>query len=76
MPLDSTFGAGLLLSCVVAVLVSRFATKRSRYPLPPGPQGLPFLGNALQMPTSHEWLTFAAWGKAFGQSHFELAACN
>ncbi|KAF9456686.1 cytochrome P450 [Collybia nuda] len=66
MSLDLTFGAGLLLSCAIAILASKFATKRSRYPLPPGPYGLPLLGNALQMPTSHEWLTFAAWGKAFG----------
>lgn len=70
MPLDLTLGTGLLLSCVVVVLVSKFAIKRSRYPLPPGPKGLPLLGNALQMPTSHEWLTFATWGKVFGQLGF------
>ncbi|KAJ3821601.1 cytochrome P450 [Lentinula raphanica] len=34
--------------------------------LPPGPKGLPLVGNILDMPTEKEWETFAQWGDAFG----------
>ncbi|KAF8639642.1 hypothetical protein AX17_000907 [Amanita inopinata Kibby_2008] len=35
-------------------------------PLPPGPKGLPLIGNALDMPFEREWLTFAKWGDIWG----------
>ncbi|KAJ3755986.1 cytochrome P450 [Lentinula raphanica] len=35
---------------------------RSRPPLPPGPTGLPLIGNVMDMPSESEWLTFAEWG--------------
>jgi len=35
-------------------------------PLPPGPRKLPLVGNLLDMPSSQEWLTFADWGKKWG----------
>ncbi|KIJ26413.1 hypothetical protein M422DRAFT_784422 [Sphaerobolus stellatus SS14] len=33
---------------------------------PPGPKPWPIIGNLLQMPKSHEWLTFAACGIEYG----------
>ncbi|KAK0234231.1 cytochrome P450 [Armillaria fumosa] len=41
-------------------------TRRSTAPLPPGPRGLPFIGNLLDMPSEKEWLTFAKWGEKYG----------
>lgn len=35
-------------------------------PLPPGPKGLPVIGNLLQMPTDKDWLTYAEWGRQYG----------
>jgi cytochrome P450 len=35
-------------------------------PYPPGPKGLPLLGNALEFPSSREWETFAKWGQQYG----------
>jgi hypothetical protein len=63
---------GLIWLDVVAavfsvILVKKFFTKRSGA-LPPGPSKLPILENLLDMPTSHEWLTFAEWGKKWGMA--------
>ncbi|KZS88921.1 cytochrome P450 [Sistotremastrum niveocremeum HHB9708] len=35
-------------------------------PLPPGPKPVPLLGNALDLPKTQEWLTYARWGKQYG----------
>ncbi|KAJ3569349.1 hypothetical protein NP233_g5109 [Leucocoprinus birnbaumii] len=40
--------------------------ERSSLSLPPGPAGLPLVGNILDMPCSKEWLTFARWGEEYG----------
>ncbi|GLB39728.1 putative cytochrome p450 [Lyophyllum shimeji] len=34
--------------------------------LPPGPKGLPLIGNVLDMPSEQQWLTFAKWGEQWG----------
>ena len=39
---------------------------RKPAPLPPGPRGLPLIGNVLDMPSEKEWLTFAEWGEEWG----------
>ncbi|KAK0501164.1 cytochrome P450 [Armillaria luteobubalina] len=39
---------------------------RSTSPFPPGPRGLPLIGNLLDMPSQKEWLTFTKWGEKYG----------
>ncbi|KAF7776140.1 hypothetical protein Agabi119p4_4533 [Agaricus bisporus var. burnettii] len=40
--------------------------KRSSLSLPPGPPGLPLIGNILDMPIEKEWLAFSQWGEKYG----------
>ena len=62
--------AALIFLDIVAIvfgliLVKKILTKSSSA-LPPGPSKLPILENLLDMPTTHEWVTFAEWGKKWG----------
>ena len=36
--------------------------------LPPGPRGLPLIGNELQIPRDKQWLCFDKWRKQYGNS--------
>lgn len=44
-------------------------TKNNSTPahLPPGPKGLPLLGNVHQLPVAYQEKAFAEWGKKYGE---------
>ncbi|KAK0194733.1 cytochrome P450 [Armillaria mellea] len=45
---------------------SQYNSKSRGLPLPPGPPGLPFLRNLLDIPTHKPWIKFTEWKKQFG----------
>ncbi|KAF5345377.1 hypothetical protein D9757_013390 [Collybiopsis confluens] len=57
-------GVLALLGCFF--LYKIFFSQERSYPLPPGPRGWPIIGNALDMPRTHAWRTFAEWGASWG----------
>ena len=60
----SVLSVGLAVG-VSTVLVVRYLRSPWRK-LPPGPSGVPILGNALQM-VGDQWLQFSAWRKEYGK---------
>lgn len=54
-----TIGFVLILTWTV-----RLWAKRKR--LPPGPRGLPLIGNIFQMPSEKEWLYYTSLGHVYG----------
>ncbi|KAG1745658.1 cytochrome P450 [Suillus lakei] len=63
----------LCLAGVGAYLVKQVVTKKNPAPYPPGPRGWPLVGNVSDMPHIKPWLTFAEWGKKYGDiSHIEV----
>ncbi|KAG2077744.1 cytochrome P450 [Suillus decipiens] len=65
-------GLDLCLACIGLYLLKQvFNRKNSAYP--PGPPGLPLIGNILDMPHIKPWLIFTEWGKKYGHiSHIEI----
>lgn len=55
-----------VVSFCAVVLLYTFRRRRHALPYPPGPKGLPIIGNALDIPSKNPCLTYWQWGKKYG----------
>lgn len=58
------------------LILRRLFCSRRPASLPPGPMGLPLVGNVFDMPSEKEWLTFAQWGETWGQYEISYLCCR
>ncbi|KAG2139863.1 cytochrome P450 [Suillus bovinus] len=56
----------LCLASAAAYMVKQLFGKKNPAPYPPGPPGWPLVGNIADIPHNKAWLTFAKWGKKYG----------
>jgi len=66
---------------VAFALLSLAIWKRTRFlrlPYPPGPPGLPFIGNLRDIPPTKEWLAYSEWSRKYKSDviHLELAGTH
>lgn len=67
MFLDTSVLVWIAVSTVAFLILRQAFKSRSPQSLPPGPSRWPIIGNALQIPNEHTWLTFTKWAKTFGE---------
>lgn len=62
-----TLVSGILAGCAILFTVRYLQSPWRK--LPPGPKGIPLLGNVLEM-RSKQWLNFMKWKQEFGPNFF------
>lgn len=67
MPMPSLSLVTTLFGFLIAIILHVRRKQKTTCSLPPGPIGLPMIGNPLDIPKSREWVTYEKWGKEFGK---------
>ncbi|KAJ7780309.1 cytochrome P450 [Mycena maculata] len=76
-PTSKTLGPLVLLGIILIAGVRRSYKYAYKGKLPPGPPGLPVVGNLLQIPKDRAWLVFTEWRKKYGDIFYlNLAGQN
>ena len=66
----SSFDPQVAALLIAVILVAVVSLNRARRTLPPGPKGLPILGNIFDVPKEFEWLAYTRWSREFRTSLF------
>ena len=61
------FAFAALTLFVLAALLYKRLTSNQAAPYPPGPKGLPLIGNVLDIPPEYQWIKFGEWKKKYGE---------
>lgn len=74
MPFSLATVAYATVSLVFLRLLYLWAGGRARHRFPPGPRGLPIIGNIRDIPPMPTWVEYRKWTDTYGrlQQHIEL----
>ncbi|KAL5478389.1 hypothetical protein ACEPAI_2573 [Sanghuangporus weigelae] len=61
-----TDAAAVVCALACIKLLRSWSRNRNKPPLPPGPKGLPLIGNVLDMPEVEEWEAVRKWSETYG----------
>lgn len=67
--MDSILHCSFLISGILVFLAFWHYFRKARpsqLPLPPGPKGLPVVGNLFDIPTDKPWLVYDKWFQQYG----------
>ncbi|KAF9238508.1 cytochrome P450 [Melanogaster broomeanus] len=62
----NVYCVGFALCFMVVLKAWRKRAPRNGLPLPPGPKGLPLIGNVFDLNITEPWLSYEQWGKQYG----------
>ena len=66
--MEFSASACVLLALAVALCVLLYSRRNAaNLPYPPGPSGLPILGNLLDIPKPPEWSTYLQWSEKYSK---------
>ena len=54
------------LAAVAFFFVLLYLSRRRKCSLPPGPRGIPIVGNLFDTPKAFEWLVYQDWTRQYG----------
>jgi hypothetical protein len=70
LPLAISSPIWSLIGLLALFYASRWKRNHSKLPLPPGPKGLPLVGNLFDIPSERQWEAYLKWSKEFSASIF------
>ncbi|KAJ6527992.1 cytochrome P450 [Mycena vulgaris] len=72
LPLAISSPIWSLIGLLTLFYASRWKRNRSKLPLPPGPKGLPLVGNLFDIPSERQWEAYLKWSKEFNSDIIRL----
>lgn len=67
MPMQSLDVVACLAAAALAYLIHYRYGRAKSLPYPPGPPGLPLIGNLRDIPPDPAWTTYLQWTEEYGQ---------